>query len=167
MAVVLCLLIVSGGRNLLAAPVAMGQKQEYMRWSSQNDRQLLERGNRFLEVSNRPDSALICFTIVANHCADDSERSRRMFGAQALMGQCKVYFHTMFDYSKAIASLARAEKILRECGGDLTEVHLLYGIMYETIGEQCDVPKYYAKAYDSYMQAFDAAVRPGAKTASE
>ncbi len=76
----------------------------YNRWERLPSEQLMKMGERYCNVTHQPDSALVCFSIVANRyysgnlTRDDIEWS---IGAMALMST--MYAHEFYDYSKAVS----------------------------------------------------------------
>ena len=76
----------------------------YSRWEHLPSEQLMKMGEQYCNVTHQPDSALVCFSIVANRyyqghrSHEDIEWS---IGAMALMSA--MYAHEFYDYSKAVS----------------------------------------------------------------
>lgn len=76
----------------------------YNRWEHLPSEQLMKMGEQYCNVTHQPDSALVCFSIVANRyyqghrSHEDIEWS---IGAMALMSA--MYAHEFYDYSKAVS----------------------------------------------------------------
>lgn len=76
----------------------------YSRWEHLPSERLMKMGEQYCNVAHQPDSALVCFSIVANRyyqghrSHEDIEWS---IGAMALMSA--MYAHEFYDYSKAVS----------------------------------------------------------------
>lgn len=76
----------------------------YSRWEHLPSERLMKMGEQYCNVTHQPDSALVCFSIVANRyyqghrSHEDIEWS---IGAMALMSA--MYAHEFYDYSKAVS----------------------------------------------------------------
>lgn len=76
----------------------------YNRWEHLPSERLMKMGEQYCNVTHQPDSALVCFSIVANRyyqghrSHEDIEWS---IGAMALMSA--MYAHEFYDYSKAVS----------------------------------------------------------------
>ena len=93
-------------------------------------------GNNFINRNAAPDSALACFTIVANRHDDKSTSADRETGARGYIGKWYVYFFSFFDYYKAYESLCHAEELSRGYDDGMVRVLLNFGCMYQTLSEQ-------------------------------
>lgn len=116
----------------------------------------MEMGNRYAEFVDKPDSALLCFTIVSGREARTKEEIR--LKTTAYIGKWYVYFFHFYDYSNAVENLQQAHELVKENDGDLPRILLNYGCMYQTISEQSDAAKPGRQAFYYYRQAFNEAL---------
>ena len=104
-----CVVAASQGRGL--------QPSVYERWSRIDADSLLNRAEHYLERPNMQDSALLCYTIVANlyyHDSRDERVIRQVVRAMTNLGM--MYTHFYYDYSKAQAYLLQAHELAENYG---------------------------------------------------
>lgn len=84
----------------------------YDRWAQLPGERLLEMGEHYRNVALKPDSALVCFSILANRYYEghrsraDIERS-----VQALTHIAQLYTNDFYDYTKAVSYNMRAQEL--------------------------------------------------------
>lgn len=98
-----------------AAADGTGRLKNYDVWKDLPTKQLCELGRRYFD-DNNVDSALVCYTIVANRYystpKSDKEEFRRIGVALNKLGVLHTYF--LVDYEKANRYLLKAKKIAEE-----------------------------------------------------
>lgn len=117
-------------------------------------RLLVDMGHRYAEITDRPDSALVCFTLVASRYDEKATREEQRLATVAYMGKWYLYFFKYFDYAKAFENLSKARDISVRIGCEEARVLMDFGCMYQTIAEQNDSRKLNKKAYGYYREAF-------------
>lgn len=120
---------------------AISAESLYRRWSGLASDSLMTIGRGYDE-RNRPDSALVCYSIVADRYSGVSMRSdndKRLY-SRALNNLAYIYSVYYFDYSKSLSLLQKSADISRSIGyednlaytylnigGIYLECNLLYG----------------------------------------
>ncbi|MGI6222499.1 MAG: helix-turn-helix domain-containing protein [Prevotella sp.] len=106
----------------------------YEAWGTMPTEELFKKGNSFLLAENKEDSALVCYSIVANRYFEDgrSEAERR----RSLMAMNNVgYLYESFyhDYDKAFATLRQALELAKADKDTLLQgyINLNLGNIYD------------------------------------
>ncbi len=87
----------------------------YDRWAKISNEKLMAMGMDFLSKPNYQDSALLCYTIVANRYYDKSATNDDMlYAVSALNNIGYMYIYNYADYEKAYFNLERAVNITEE-----------------------------------------------------
>lgn len=87
----------------------------YTQWSRLSSKQLMSMANHWRRIVNRPDSALICYTIVANRyygkeqSNDDVKRSIEALNSIGLL-----YLDDFYDFPKSYSYLLQAKELARK-----------------------------------------------------
>ncbi len=143
---------------LLTTVAAWGQSRHYEQLSALPSKRLLEMGSNYIDHRSMPDSALLCFSIVAARGDRGQSEVDRLLGIDALVGRWYVYFFHYFDYSKAFENLSRAQELAQKEGKNQGRILLDFGCMYQTIGEQSGENKPLQQALEYYRKSFDTAM---------
>lgn len=147
---------------LLCALSSHAQKQssDYSRWVNLPSEQLMEMGDGYDRMSNA-DSAIVCYTIVANRYDPGMSRDEKLTSMNAYTKLWSAYFLAYLDYAKSYEYLSRAQEIAREIGVVNPRINLSLGGMYATIALICDDTEMNRKAFDFFRKAFWQAVETG------
>lgn len=103
--------IVGCGINLLAA----NTNGVFQRWSRLSSEKLMQMGDHWRCTVDRPDSALICYTIVANRYYErqlDDEDIKRSIEATNSIGL--LYLDDFYDFSKAYSYILQAKELAQK-----------------------------------------------------
>lgn len=130
----------------------------YHRWESLPSQRLMEMGEQYRNVTRQPDSALVCFSIVANRYythklgREDIEHS-----IEAMTNMASLYCRYFYDYAKAETYNLEAKALIdkHQCYKHLSKI-----IMNEASIEDLMTLKpgdFRPKTVALYKQAFDAA----------
>lgn len=141
-------------------------KDNYSSLMKMSSRQLVDMGQRCAESSMRPDSALMCFTIVASRYSDKASHEEQRLAAVACIGKWYLYFFRYFDYAKAFESLSAARDISWKIKSEEARVLLNFGCMYQTLAEQNDNSDLNRKAYAYYRDAFYKGIKSNDKSSA-
>lgn len=133
----------------------------YNRWERLPSEQLMKMGEQYRSVSRQPDSALVCFSIVANryyqghHNHDDIEKA-----IEAMTHIAWLYKQDFYDYTKAVNYNLQAK--------ELAEKHQSLDYMPFILINQADIQKnseafvnnniFSEEALQIYKQAFNMAL---------
>ena len=88
---------------------------DFHRWSKLTSEELLKKGHYYYDKANIPDSAMLCYSIVANRYYDANKNDKtQMQQSASAMNQIGIlYTHYYFDYQKAQSYLLMAQEIAR------------------------------------------------------
>lgn len=139
----------------LSLPLAAENADMYGKWDKLPSGQLIVRANKFIfSKMLKADSALVCFSIVANRLEKSETMADRRLLCEAYMGLWTAYFFNYFDYKKSFDYLAKAKKAADGMPDMQTRVFFCYGNIYQTLATQWGDRGLAAKAVDNYVQAF-------------
>lgn len=150
----LLILLLCHAANGLAAT----QPSVYGRWIGLPSDSLVRMGAGFINQGEKYDSALICYTIVAEKYSEKLSRKEQQLAVRAFEGRWHVYFFHYFDYSQALENLQRAHDIARQTGSARSRISLDFGCMYQAMAEQSGDLKTDSLALSYYREAFRLAV---------
>ena len=150
---ILTIFLMAGGR-------AMAYKNDvnfefYMKMTSQ---ELMTEAQKYIYNSNQPDSALLCYTIVANRYSKDMDDIEKERCINALIGEWYVYFFIHFDYNKSYDCLVKARDIAKSSHIRMADINMNFGCMYQAIAEQSKDHQLYDKAFNYFVKAIDQSV---------
>lgn len=94
---------------------------------------LIDKGKELAEQKDMPDSALVCFSIVANKYHKSSNKEALDLLMRAYHGQWYVYLFHYNDYAKAKESLVKYLRVCEKSGENKGRAYLMFGAMYETM----------------------------------
>ena len=120
---------------------------------------LLQIGNGYISKNDKADSALVCFSIVANRYSDNMDRHDKEMAMNGYLGRWYVYFFKFFNYEKSFESLLRAKHIAEDINSGLAHIDLNFGCMFQTLAEQCKDKPLKEKALDYYKKAFNESLK--------
>jgi len=103
---------------LLSASLASADNKKlpvdnYKKWSQLPSKELLEKGHYYYDKANLPDSAMLCYSIVANRYyeANKNDKTQMQQSATAMNQIGILYTHYYYDYQKARSYLLMAQEI--------------------------------------------------------
>lgn len=126
----------------------------YTRWMDVPSRKLIDMAMDYVLKKNKPDSALVCLSIVGNRYKPSLSYADKEVIIGSFNGKWYVYFFCYFDYTKSYESLKRALELCDECHHSKSRVYLNFGCMYQTMSEQSHDRKLDEKAFSYYRKAF-------------
>ncbi|MCF0177244.1 MAG: AraC family transcriptional regulator [Bacteroidales bacterium] len=116
---------------------------------------LVKIGRNYAEIINKPDSALICFTIVTGRYNPNLSKEEKINAIAAFNGKWFVYRFLYFDYTKAYENLKQSQALYNELGINKARLWLNYGCMYQTLSEPASEKTLDRQAMDYYIRSFD------------
>ena len=119
---------------------------------------LVKKGRDYAEILNKPDSALMCFSIVTNRYDANMSREDKTNVIAAFNGKWFVYQFLYFDYTKAYENLKQAQALYNDLGISKARLWLNHGCMYQSVSEPASEQGLAEKAMTYYTKAFDEAV---------
>lgn len=132
---------------------------KYKAWSSVSSADLITKAKEFF-LDEHPDSALICYSIVANRYSTDSDLETKKICAQAFNNAGYLYFFHYQDYAKSYAYLIQAMEISEELKltDNLPYVYLNLGNMYLVYAEMYHPANPYKRSIDLFKKGMRTAI---------
>lgn len=132
--------------------------QSYEQMSRMDIEDLVGLGTRRLVEENKPDQALMAFTLAMGRYRRNLDESDKRLCMQACYGAWLVYFNHFCNYQKAFESIMTARDIADDIQQDQPKVYLLAGNIYQTFSEQSNDSRLMRRAYTYYYKALDMAI---------
>ena len=143
---------------ICAAP---GPKAEapYFNWLSLPSDKLLEKGDYFLNHSRQPDSAMMCFTIVAQRYRPDMSRADMQKSLEGYYGRWQTQVFGFGNYITALSDLRAAEDIVEFAHLAPTKLYYYYGIFYLSVASSTAEKSYALRGAEYFQKAIQEASR--------
>lgn len=156
--VIICFLVLTAGLQVLA----LAPSREHSKWLNLPAEQLLDMADKDFADGGSKDTALMCYTIVANRYEPSMTQEQKVQCKDANMRLWSIYFYDFYDYPKCFDCLTRANEIATESDIQDANIFLGFGCMYQTISEECNnydlgttAFKYYQRALATGMKNHD------------
>ncbi len=143
-----------------AFPFAQPSKQ-YHDLVNTDTRQLIVKGEKWLQKENFADSALVYFSLAASRYSPELSKSDKELTVKAAIGKWLVYFSYLFDYPKAYESLQQASEICEKENIDKSDVDISMGGMLQVMADQGASPELYRQSVIFYSRGYMEAVAAG------
>ncbi len=151
----MCFLAVMMGLPGFALPTS----REHSKWLDLPLERLIDMADKDFADGNKKDTALMCYTIVANRYEASLPREQKVMCKDANMRLWSIYFYDFYDYPKCFDCLTRAQEIATQAGIEDANIYLGFGCMYQTISEECGNYELGTTALDYYRQALAVGLR--------
>ena len=132
---------------------AQSQSWEHSKWLNLPMERLVDMADKDIADGNKKDTALICYTIVANRYESSLSQQQKVMCKDASMRLWSIYFYDFYDYPKCFDCLTHALEIANEAGIEDANIFLGFGCMYQTISEECNDYELGSKALEYYKKA--------------
>lgn len=142
-----------------ATAPARGARYFYQKWGEAPSTLLLKKGNDYLFERHMPDSALTCYTIVANRWNINLSSAEKRACLDGFLGKWQVYFLTYNDYKEAFYSLYSAMDIAEDMGEEVPMIYYDFGNMYMDLSIQARDSVSTGRAMSFFKKAFALACR--------
>ena len=153
--VILCFLAVLMGLPSVALP----SSREHSKWLDMPLERLIDMADKDFADGGSKDTALMCYTIVANRYEQSMSLEHKRHCKDANMRLWSIYFYEFYDYPKCFDCLTRAQEIASQAGIEDANIYLGFGCMYQTISEECGNYELGTRALDYYRQALAVGLR--------
>lgn len=125
-----------------------------------SNKQLAEKGQAHWD-KNELDSALICFSIVANRADRKQSRDEQGLVSGALTAMASIYTMRFYDYERAMQCLLKSEKYAKERNFDhqLVDIFEMIAVLE---GIKSSIQRDFAfnpKSFDLHKKAFNLAIK--------
>ncbi len=135
---------------------------QYNRLARFTTEELMRRGQDFLQNKGWVDSAIVCYSIVANRAQSDNQESMEMYQiATALNNLGYIYATYYYDYHKAYENLNQSMELSRRYGFDnnLAYAYLNMASIINARNSLYAGETFSSDALDNTRLAFDVAVK--------
>ena len=152
--IIFSLALIIGLQGLATSP-----SREHSKWLNLSPEQLMEMADKDFTDGGSKDTALMCYTIVANRYERSISRQHKMQCKDANMRLWSIYFYDFYDYPKCFDCLTRANEIATEAGILDANIYLGFGCMYQTISEECNNYDLGTTAFKYYKRALATGIK--------
>ena len=139
--------------------LAHDQSWEHSKWLNLPIERLMDMADKDIANGNKKDTALMCYTIVANRYETSLSRGQKVMCKDANMRLWSIYFYDFYDYPKCFDCLTRALEIADAGGIEDANIFLGFGCMYQTISEECSDDELGATALSYYQRALSVGLK--------
>jgi tetratricopeptide (TPR) repeat protein len=151
---------------LLVSVSALGANaynvNQYNHLARLSTEELMHRGQDFLQNKGWADSAIVCYSIVANRAHGDNQEKKEMYQvARALNNLGYIYATYYYDYHKAYENLNQSMELSKRYGYDnnLAYAYLNMASIINSRNSLYAGETFSSDALDNTRQAFDVAVK--------
>lgn len=146
---------------LLALPIVgfAQSRAQHSKWLNLPTQELMDMADMDFANGGAKDTALMCYTIVANRYETSMPRDQQVHCKNANMRLWSIYFYDYYDYSKCFDCLTRSLDIANSAQVEDANIYLGFGCMYQTISEECNDYDLGTKALEYYQQALTVGLR--------
>ncbi len=138
---------------------AVNPSWEHSKWLNLTMERLLDIADKDFTDGNKKDTALMCYTIVANRYDSSLSTEKKAMCKDAIMRLWSIYFYDFYDYPKCFDCLTRANEIATAAGIEDANIFLGFGCMYQTISEECNDFELGSKALEYYKRALSVGLK--------
>ena len=135
----------------------------YKKWSQLPSKELLEKGHYYYDKANLPDSAMLCYSIVASryNVANKKDTAQLKIITKAMNQVAILYNHYYGDYQKAYSYLLMAQELAEKYhfNGILVSVYINLSNLYLVDDATADNDDVSERTFDQHRKAFFAAIK--------
>lgn len=151
---ILCLLVLS-----IAFPGDVSAVSRHSKWFDLPTSRLLEMADADCADKGSKDTALMCYTIVANRYESSMSREQKTQCKDANMKLWSIYFYDFYDYPKCFDCLTQAYEIANDAQIEDANIFLGFGCMYQTVSEESGSFELGTRALDYYKQGLSVGLK--------
>jgi AraC-like DNA-binding protein/tetratricopeptide (TPR) repeat protein len=137
---------------------------QYNRWTKLSTSELMRRGQDYLQNKGWADSAMVCYSIVADRAQHNGLDSKEMYHiARALNNIGYIYAAYYYDYQKAYENVKRSMELSRQYGfnNNLAYVYMNMASILDSRNRLVSDETLSTEVLDNTRLAFDVAVKSG------
>lgn len=132
-----------------------GLERNELVWMDYSSKILEEKGEQYFNGENaNEDSAIVCFTIIANRYSHKISVEETQRCINALCRLWYLYFYHYFDYTSSYVCIMRAMEIGKERGIENAETYMNLGSVYQTLADENGEKKNYEIACRYFLRSF-------------
>ena len=153
---------------LLASVTMLGANaynvNQYNQWVKISTEELMRRGQDYLQNKGWADSAMVCYSIVADRAQHNGLDSKEMYHiARALNNIGYIYAAYYYDYQKAYENVKRSMELSRQYGfnKNLAYVYMNMASILDSRNRLVSDETLSTEVLDNTRLAFDVAVKSG------
>ncbi|MBD5358799.1 MAG: helix-turn-helix transcriptional regulator [Bacteroides sp.] len=153
--VVLLLFLSLGLPQISLAKVRASVSKDYDRWQNFSFSQLKDKANNFIDLE-MPDSALVCYSIMANRLPEVNSREDKIAAATAIMNVGYMYSTYFYDFHRAFDNFSKALKTAKEENDSalMASCYVNLGSLYSTYHQMVDDKSMLDEAINMYNYAY-------------
>lgn len=151
---ILCILALS-----IASLGDVAALSRHSKWFDLPTTQLLEMADADCANKGSKDTALMCYTIVANRYESSMSREEKTQCKDANMKLWSIYFYDFYDYPKCFDCLTQAYEIANEAQIEDANIFLGFGCMYQTVSEESGSFELGTRALDYYKKGLSVGLK--------
>lgn len=150
---------------LVAAMFAMAEDVtllgNHRQWGQLPTATLMRMGNDYINVRSMPDSALLCYSLIANRYSPDLKGDELKQCIRAIKHTGTIYMDFYTNHTEAYKRLLRAQELANKCHYDefLPDVKMSIGSLYWRIEGLRHDNQHYKEALAWYKSAFWQAIK--------
>ncbi len=147
------------------ANVRASVSKDYDKWRNIPSLQLKEKANIFLD-KDMPDSALVCYTVIANRLSEATSRTERLQCASAIMNVGYMFSAYFYDFHHAFDDFSQALKVAQEENDSslMITCYVNLGSLYGTYHQMVDDQSMLDEAIKMYCNAYRLSKKVGYTT---
>ena len=137
---------------------------QYNRWTKLSTSELMRRGQDYLQNKGWADSAMVCYSIIADRAQHNGLDSKEMYHiARALNNIGYIYAAYYYDYQKAYENVKRSMELSRQYGfnKNLAYVYMNMASILDSRNRLVSDETLSTEVLDNTRLAFDVAVKSG------
>lgn len=145
------------------AAKALPKPEFYLRWSQLPSQVLRDMGKRYLYQQDKPDSALLCYTIVANRYYEQELSGQELnLAVDAMNDVGYMYYFHYHNYQQSYNTLLRARHVAEKhrLKDVMPYIHMNLAALFLTSSEIYGTDNH-DKVLETYRQALDGARQNG------
>lgn len=129
-------------------------QRQYSIYMKMPSEKLLQRGENFLLDKRQPDSALMCYTVVAERYRPDMDKKEMKLCLEGYYGRWQTFFFGYGNAPLAMEDLATANEIATHINEPSPKLDYFFGVCYMNLGTNGSENVLYRKSVDRFRRSF-------------
>lgn len=129
-------------------------QHQYAAYKAMSSPALLEKGENFLMTYMKPDSALMCYTVVAERYRPDMSNEEKKICLDGYYGRWQTFFFGYGNAPMALEDIYMASDIATAIGEPAPKLEYFYGVCYMIIAGSAGDHSLYSRAIPYFRESF-------------
>ncbi len=129
-------------------------QRQYAAYKGMPSERLLKRGEDFLMTYMKPDSALMCYTVVAERYRPDMTNEEKKVCLDGYYGRWQTFFFGYGNAPMALEDIYMASDIAAAIGEPAPKLEYFYGVCYMIIASSAGDHSLYSRAIPYFRASF-------------